>query len=200
MRKIFFSMITLLVIGVSSASAQAVWGARVGLSSYTETVKVGSISASASAPGFELGPVLYYSLNDNVYINSGAMLGIMIPDMSDDLLERDSYQNYYLDIPLYLGVNIPIGSSAVSLFGQAGPYCGYWFASDELVNKVLQPFQAGLGLMAGINVKRFKFELGYKYGLTNLTSSDGNSTYEGTQLIESSSKLSSLFLGVSYVF
>jgi hypothetical protein len=54
--------------------------------------------------------------------------------------------------------------------------------------------------MAGIGIKRFKFELGYKAGLTDLTSSEGGYRDEYTYLARSSSKLSSVFLGISLVF
>jgi len=111
---------------------------------------------------------------------------------------RDSYQLFHLDVPLYLGLNIPIGN--LSLFAQAGPYVGYWLTTDDLTKDVLNPFQAGVAFMAGIGIKRFKFELGYKAGLTDLTSSEGGYRDEYTYLVRSSSKLSSVFLGVSYVF
>jgi hypothetical protein len=199
MNKSLFVIITLLVISVSNASAQAVWGGRIGLSQYTETVKASGMSDfSGNAPGIELGPVLYYSLQNNWYINSGAMLGIMVP-ADVDYLGRSDVKNYYLDIPLYLGLNIPVGNSNLSFFGQAGPYIGYWGSTDESINDLLNPFQAGVALMAGINIKRFKIELGYKAGLTNLTSNEGGYS-NGITYLESSSKLTSLFLGVSYVF
>ena len=197
MRKIIFIGITLLVINVSSISAQAVWGIRMGLSSYTETVKISGISLSGNAMGIELGPVLFYSLNDNLYINSGAMLGIMM-SLEDEI--RSEYQNYHIDIPLYLGLKVPLSNSNFSPYLQVGPYVGYYFSSDSDTNEMMNPLQAGLGLMAGINIKRFKFEFGYKAGLTNLTSNKEGDTFGGYDLIESTSKLSSLFLGISYVF
>ena len=205
MKKIIFIVITLWVINVSSASAQAVWGGRIGLSYYTETVKTSGISFSGNASGAELGPVLYYSLKNNLYINSGVMLGIMTA--SGDSEDRDDYQiqyndnkYYYIDVPLYFGVNIPVSNSSFSFFGQAGPYVGYWFSSNSYVKEIINPLQAGLGIMAGINIKRFKFEFGYKVGLTNLTSVEEGYTFESIPFLESTSKLSSLFLGISYVF
>lgn len=191
-------MIIFLVVSVSSVSSQAVWGGRIGLSKYTETIKAeGLLNSNADCLGIELGPVMYYSFTDQFYLNSGATLGIILP--LEDMI-RDSYQLIHLDIPLYLGFKVPVGkNNNVSLFAQAGPYVGYWTSTDEFTNELLNPFQAGLALMAGINIKRFKFELGYKTSLTNLTSNEGG--WDGDILfLKSSSKMSSLFLGISYVF
>jgi hypothetical protein len=49
--------------------------------------------------------------------------------------------------------------------------------------------------MGGINIKHFKIEAGYQLGLANIGDGD---VYYGN--IELEARLSSLFLGVSYVF
>jgi len=201
MKKNILTMIAVLVIAINSASAQVAWGARIGVLNFTETIKFSGLSISGSAPGFELGPVLYYSLKNNLYINSGAMLGVMIPkNSSNEDIGRSNYQNYYIGIPLYLGINIPLNNNNLSFFVQAGPSIGYWLSSDSGTNDLTNHVQADLGLMAGINIKKFKIELGYQYGLTNLTSVKGGGDYNGYETIASTSKLTSLFLGVSYVF
>ena len=199
MRKIIITTITLLVISINNTNAQAVWGGRIGLSHYTETLSANiedfSSSNKAEFFGIELGPVMYYSFTNRLYLNTGATLGIIFP--VEDML-RDSYQLFHVDIPLYLGFSAPIGNN-LSLFAQAGPYVGYWTSTDEFTNDILNPFQAGIGLMAGINIKRFKFEFGYKHGLTDLSSNEGRWDNE-IYILESSSKLTSLFFGISYVF
>jgi hypothetical protein len=48
--------------------------------------------------------------------------------------------------------------------------------------------------MGGINIKKFKIEVGYQYGLTNVLDNVSSGGHEIT------GKLSSLFLGVSYIF
>jgi len=196
-KKVIFVAITLLVIGVNSASAQVVWGGRVGFSYYTETVKTYGLSISGNAMGVELGPVIFYSLNDNLYINSGAMLGVMM-SLEDEI--RSEYQNYYVDIPLYLGLKVPLSNSNISPYVQAGPYVGYWYSTNADTNEMLNHIQAGLGIMAGVNIKRFKFDIGYKFGLTNLSSNKEGDTLGDYTLLESTSKLTSIFLGISYVF
>jgi hypothetical protein len=200
MRKIFFIAITLLVMNVSSISAQAVWGVRMGLSYFTETIDVSEIGMSykGNVPGIELGPILYYSLKDNLYLNSGVLVGVLIPE-SFEGFDRSEALTCFIDIPLYGGVKIPVSSSNFSFYGQAGPFVGYSFSTDSYTNEMINPFRAGLAAMAGINIKRFKFEFGYKAGLTNQTSNEGG-YLDDTYMLKSTSKLSSLFLGISYVF
>jgi len=200
-KRSIISVIILLIIGINSVNAQTIWGVRLGLSYYMEKAKIEDPSASftynfdVNFLGIEFGPVMYYSFTNRVYLNSGATLGVIFP-LEDEM--RDENQLFHLDIPLYLGLNAPI-SNSLSLFAQAGSYVGYWIATNELTNDILNPLQAGLGLMAGLNIRRFKFEIGYKYGLTNLTSFEGG-IRDGIYLMKSSSKLSTLFLGINLVF
>ena len=193
MRKRIFLSITMLVISASSANAQSVWGGRVSLSHYIEKATY-SNEQIYNHKGIELGPVLYYPLKDNLYLNTGAMLGIMIPEHGDHII------NFYVDIPVYLGVQIPTKKSNLSYCGQAGPYLGFWRSTSDMINNFINPVQAGLGIIAGMNVKRFKLELGYKTGLTNLVSVNEGQVINGDLYMESKSKLSSLFFGISYVF
>ena len=201
MKKISLVVITLVLLGTSSASAQAVWGARVGLSKPTVSTSEGD--AFEGKFGLELGPVLYYSLKDNWYINSGAMFSLKT------LSESYSYGGYsatfdtslmYIDIPLYAGYAFTIGNA--SLYAQAGPYAGFKLSekskwSDSEGNSAtsgeaeISGLNFGVGVMAGINFNKFKVELGYQNGLSNiLKEKEDNYTV----------KLNSVFIGVSYVF
>jgi len=209
MKKCLLVLITLVVLSVGSASAQAVWGVRIGLSRPTVSTSGGD-EGSAKIDGkfgLELGPVLYYNLKNNFYINSGLMFSIKtFSDKYDDgeYSYSDNLNMYYLHIPVYVGYQIPIGK--VSTYLQAGPYFGYMLSASENYSDsengsadgspkdYLNSFDAGLGVMYGINIDRFKIEVGYQYGLTNLLKNSGDYAGSGT------ANLSSLFLGVSYVF
>jgi len=191
MKKQLLAVITLVVLSASCASAQAVWGIRAGLSKPSISFSGSGVSASIDGKfGVEIGPVLYYSLKNNFYINSGLMFSMKSFDFGDYGLEDEGYSPtidmYYATIPVYAGYSFPVGS--VSLYAQAGPYFEYKISESE--DSGLNSFNAGLGIMAGINLNRFKVEIGYQGGLVNLIPDlDGVTT-----------KLSSLFLGVSYVF
>ncbi|MDR1170794.1 MAG: PorT family protein [Prevotellaceae bacterium] len=177
MKKCIIIAIALLAIGYGSASAQAVWGGRIGLSRPTVSSEGYSVNGKF---GVELGPVLYYTLKENFYLNSGAMFSLKAFDFGDESLNM-----YYMDIPLYAGYSIPVNK--LSLYAQAGPFMGIKLAESE--ESGLKNFNAGLGIMAGINLKRFKVELGYQAGLLNVVDD-----------ADFSARLSSLFIGVSYVF
>jgi hypothetical protein len=198
MGKIIF--IALLAINVSSISAQAVWGLRAGLSRPTMSTKVTVDGYTANNTldggfGLEVGPVLYYTIKDNWYLNTGALLSLKTFGFGD-------YSNtkYYIDVPLYLGSKIPAGN--LSFYGQAGPFVGYMLSeTNETASK---PLNAGVAAMFGINIQRFKIEVGYQVGLLNLWDSDYdyllNDVFGITEDYKISARLSSLFLGVSYVF
>lgn len=215
MRKIFFLSITLLVIGMSSVSAQAVWGLRAGMSRPTVTDYEGS--SLKGKFGLEIGPVLYYSLKGNFYLNSGLMFSMKtIKDSYSGLdSEWGKYKDEYtlnishLEIPLYIGYSIPIGK--FHTYVQAGPYIGFNLSAKqkarefydgeyesytENVVEYISPFNAGLGLVGGININRFKLEVGYQHGLIDINN-DLFDTFDGSEV---SIKLASLFFGVSYVF
>ena len=198
MKKIIFC-ITLLVISVSSISAQrSAWGLRGSYLYYTLTEKASGMSSSnENAQGAELGVIYYGLINQNFYSNFGTMFSVM-------RLKGGGPNFYGYEIPFYLGV-VSKGTSDFSLFAQAGIYYASWFSSNSNVTKILKWPQIGLGAIAGFNIKKFKVEIGYKYGLTNFMSAkEGEySIVEGGVLMDVPSftlKLSSLSVGVSYVF
>jgi hypothetical protein len=183
MKKLLIAIVFLLTIGYGSVNAQVVWGGRVGLS-YPTWMHL-------SRYGFELGPVLYYSLGNNFYLNSGAMFNFKAFDDGNVT---------YLDIPLYAGYSFPIGKTL--LYAQAGPYVGIKLAESESERNdgngiTFNSFNGGVGIMAGINLNRFKVELGYQVGLVNAVE---YYYYSGNYYRSHSERLTSVFIGVSYVF
>jgi hypothetical protein len=197
MKKILTLVCFMAVVGVTAASAQTVWGGRVGLCYPTATTSKGEKIEGKS--GLEIGPVLYYALKENVYVNSGAMLSIKNFADGDDNLKL-----YCLEVPLYVGYAFPLGG--LDFYAQAGPYLGFKVGEsintpDDYEDKDgsgydsgIGTFNAGLGLVGGININRFKIELGYQHGLTNVYDgpSDESNNFEIT--------LGSMFIGVSYIF
>ena len=193
MKQKFFLIITLLVIGLSSASAQVVWGVRVGVSRPTasEAYYSGNNVSTDGIFGLEIGPVLYYSLKNNFYLNSGLMYSIKT------FKEDESSLNFsYFELPINIGYVIPVGK--FNTYFQAGPYFGYNLSANVKdsntsisIKEYINSLNAGLGIMYGINIDRFKIELGYQFGLAKAIS-DNDLFYD--------TKFNSLFIGVSYVF
>ncbi|MDR3286924.1 MAG: PorT family protein [Prevotellaceae bacterium] len=190
MKKILL-LLCIAFIGITSANAQAVWGIRAGACystanfSYNESYGgddySGTTSVSGSA-GFEVGPVLYLGLKKNFYINTSAMFSMK---------NFDDTNVSYIEVPLYLGYSIPVGN--FNLYAQAGPYAGIKVAGR--MSPLLNTFNAGLGLVGGINLKKFKFELGYQQGLMNIWDSGVWADGYNAKLT-----IGSAFIGISYIF
>jgi len=174
MKKILF-IILLGTMGVCSANAQIVWGARVGLSN-----AMFNGDFYLNSPSIEGGPTVYYSLSNNTYLNSGLMFS---------LKNFDETSAFFLELPIYAGYAFNIG--VLDLYIQAGPYFGYKIQESE---DMLDSFNMGLGGAAGINLGRFKIEFGYQWGLTSIYHNTNN--YD----VQYSWAISSMFLGVSYIF
>ena len=199
MKKTIITIFTLLVISASSTKAQAVWGLRAGLSVPRFTSKDSSIEVKNS--GWEIGPVVYYSLKNDFYINTGIMYSMKKIKNSGTLEGvslKSSTEVSYFDIPFYLGYLLFDGR----FYTQLGPYLGIKISEKESVSSKqfsekyegnmnsINSYNAGLCFMYGAYVKRFKIELGYQYGLINFF----NDT------VDNDVKLNSWFLGVSYIF
>ena len=174
--KKFIILIALVITGITAANAQTVWGVRAGLSRPTVSGEGERLTGNF---GVEVGPVMYYSFSNKLYLNPAVMFSIK------SFSDVDALSMYYAEVPLYLGYRIPLGS--VETYLQAGPYAGFKIGESEETE--LKTFDAGLAVMYGVNIKRFKIEAGYKHGLTNIYS-------EG----DGSLRMSSIFLGVNYVF
>ena len=181
----------LVLTGIASANAQIVWGVRAGLSRPTLTAKVEGDGENRSESlngnfGIEAGPVMYYSFSNKLYLNPAVMFSIKSFGSDEDKISM-----YLAEVPVYLGYRIPIGK--VETYLQAGPYAGFKIGESGKEDSGLKSFDAGLAVMYGVNIKRFKIEAGYKHGLTNL--------FEGSiGEIKWSERMSSIFLGINYIF
>jgi hypothetical protein len=172
----FIISIALVITGILSANAQTVWGVRAGLSVPTVTGN----ERMTGKFGVEAGPVMYYLFSNKLYLNPAVMFSI-----KPFSLEEDKLSLYCAEIPVYLGFRIPLGS--IDTYFQAGPYASIKLGESKETS--IKTFHAGLAAMYVINIKRFKIEAGYKYGLTDFISDK-----------DIKARLSSLFLGVNYVF
>lgn len=170
MKKILFILVFLGILGVYSINAQIAWGARVGLCHST-------ITDSEGKPSIELGPTAYYSLNEKFYLNSGLMFSVKNFDWDSCKL-----RGYFLEVPFYAGYAFSTGNT--TFYTQAGPFVGFKIGeSSDYDFDLFESINAGLGLALGVNIKKFKIELGYQQGL-----------------VECLGKIGSAFAGISYVF
>jgi hypothetical protein len=187
-------IILIVVFGVmcSYSYAQIAWGIRAGLNVLEPDDGYGSVYG---LPAFEIGPTAYFSLKKNLYLNSGLMFSVK---------GFEGYNNYYYDLTGYF-IELPVSAGYAfhigrfALYAQAGPYIGIKVSEkfndysdyngiEDIEEDLLKRFNYGLGAAAGINIYKFKIELGYQYGLANMSN------------IGSTLTLSSVFAGISYIF
>ncbi|MCL2596460.1 MAG: PorT family protein [Paludibacter sp.] len=208
MKKAIITFVLVTLLGVGSMSAQLVWGIRAGISIPSLSMKTSGDGESYSDKlngliGLEIGPTAYLSFGEKLYLNVAALYSMKRFDVGDGYTAT----LHYAEVPAYLGYRIPIGSN-VETYLQAGPYLGIKLAEgvsgpdNDLSGESsgFNTLDAGLALMYGVNINRFKIEVGVKFGLTNLTSgSDWNGNEDGYTW-STTTHITSPFLGISYVF
>jgi len=204
-KKIFL----LALFGIIShySQAQFVWGIRGGLG-YTTSHSSEGVNTKGKA-SFEIGPTAYYSLSEKIYLNSGLNLSFKSfggeNDTNEELASTMNYTS--LELPLNIGTRFRIGD--ISFYTQAGPFLGVKL-SESIMGQNPGYFNLlnyGLGGAVGIDIKKFKIELGYQYGLANILSDKFWNDFYGSDweeyfVFDSKPKMhfNTLFLGVSYVF
>jgi hypothetical protein len=179
-------LIVLFGVMCSYSHAQIAWGVRAGM---CYSIAMGEGGNMFGKPSIEAGPTAYHSLNANVYLNYGLMFSMKNFEQNDA-----SLTGYFVDLPVGIGYAFHIGKLA--LYAQVGPYAGVKVAEEfkygkqkvEREDDLLTNFNYGLGGAAGINIYKFKIELGTQYGLANINSGENKIT------------IASVFAGISYVF
>jgi hypothetical protein len=217
MKKLFFTLLAVVTLGVGSATAQVVWGVKAkvmmvsyeGYTTYTDryitTYDGGYIGywnrEVAKTIGYQVGPVMYYSRNNRLYFSSEVMVKL-IPSIDE----------YRINVPFFVGVNLNKGGK-ISPYIQVGPYVefdlGYHgLFSDhyhdsyniqstggpENLNIVPgmtvdhEGIDAGIQFVAGVNFGKFKIEAGGQFSLV----------FEN--LIRKDTSFNYPHIGVGYVF
>jgi hypothetical protein len=176
-------IVWMVLFGVtcSYAYGQTAVGIRAGVCYSTAMGEAGRLSGK---PSLEAGPTIYSSLGKNVYLNYGLMF-----NMKNFEQDGVGLTGYFVDLPVFAGYAIRTGS--LDLYIQAGPYMGVKVKEKfdiEREEDLLAGFNYGLGGAAGINISKFKIELGYQHGLANINKGDNKVT------------VGSVFAGISYVF
>ena len=160
---------------IESKKSRIVWGVRAGVSLLNGYEYVGSNNYQGKF-GLEIGPEIYYSFNKKLFLNTGLMLGVKrIECYTNYSYNFWNYDFFSLNIPFFMGYHYPVNNK-VALFAQTGPFIelNYNYYHEIRVN-------AGLGIMTGVNIQRFRINIGYQIGSESLFRRKGT-------------------LGVSYMF
>lgn len=174
--KITFTICFLCLVGFLSAQNRI--GPKLGLNLSTLTLKSDGISLETkSRVGFHFGMVAEVPVNENLAIQPGILFSQK--GSKYDLYESPNISLNYLEVPVNLMYKFPINSLKVLIFG--GSYLAYgiggkakfdgesddinWGTSEE---DDLKPFDLGLNIGAGIEIKNFQITAQGGFGLLNL--------------------------------
>ena len=178
MKKNLIMTIAIFVLSIGSLKSQVVWGVRAGYDFLNGQEYFADIRYIGNF-GLEVGPVIYYAFNNKFYLNTGIMLGFKIIDeMRYDSWDERYYGKYFsrtsefisVNVPLFMGYHYHVMNN-ISLFIQAGPFV----ESNIRLNRYegySNGISAGLGGMAGINIRRIKIEVGHFVGFSNYLFTD----------------------------
>jgi hypothetical protein len=140
--------------------------------------------------GFQAGITAHYYFSENFFLKSGLSFQTKGCKSSVEVLgveTESSSTPMYLQLPVHFGYNVPLGGMSVNL--HLGPYFAYGIGGKNSVtttaagvsnttdydffgDNAAKPFDAGIGLGAGIDFGSFGVNIGGDYGLTSLSRSD----------------------------
>ncbi|MDR0892762.1 MAG: PorT family protein [Mediterranea sp.] len=184
----------LCLFSVSALQAQHL---RIGVSAGLNVSNPSTSATDGSRVGFNAGVRSEFGFSNvfkGVYLNAATLLSLQ-PYKSAGYYDQDAktssqwkHNAYYLNIPVHIGYKFALGSNT-SLFINAGPYvsCGLFGKGNLLENKgngpskttqvssnvfedkILERFDWGLGVQAGIDIiKHLQLAISYDWGLKNL--------------------------------
>lgn len=195
MTKKVFLFLLAAVLTVSYAQAQFTFGLRGGFNLTTMTEEG---LDTKMKPGFQVGVVGDYALNDNFSIQPGVLFATQGCKWDFGLMGENVESTInlnYLQIPVNAQYKLDLGG--MNLLLQAGPYLGY-AVSGKVVAKAgglkeeekiefgskdeeLKALDYGLGFGAGLQFGYIQAGLGYNIGLANL-SNDKHATTKNSGL------------------
>ena len=172
-------MILLMVAMATIAGARAADGidkeivAGMNVSSFNGT-------AFSSRIGFHAGLRVNVGLprvSQGLYVNGAALFSLRGASA-----DSTTFNPFYLDIPVHLGYKYAF-SDDVAVFGESGPYVGIGLFGTTDGKSVfgdangLKRFEVGLGVRAGVEMKRkLVVSMGYDGGLTDIIKDSDVST------------------------
>lgn len=194
MKKMKFSLISLMLVFVTAASAQVSLGIKGGLNMsnfYGDELTDKNVKL-----GFHVGLAADYDFAYNMAIQSGLFFstkGAKFTSSIGELSGEYSVNPMYLQIPVHLAYKVDV-TPATRLVLHAGPYVAYGVGGKTEIkgslgeisgevdggnvfgeNNLFKPFDAGLGLGVGAEFGPILLDLGWDMGLVNISrNSNGN--------------------------
>lgn len=188
-RRLIIVVALLGIMTLGQVSAQTRIGVKAGMNISMATRTVSNTKVDlGSHVGFHAGFTSEIPLIANLYFNPGLFFSSKGYKESIPFGKR-TVNPYFVEIPLHLMFKLPISNSAI--FGYVGPYFSYGIAGNtvakvklplleetETKGKIsfgsesgdnMRPFDMGLNVGAGFEVKHFQLSVQYAIGFSNLT-------------------------------
>lgn len=194
MRKMKFSLIAAMLIMVTAASAQVNLGVKGGVN--MSNFYGDELSDKNTKIGFHIGLSADYDFMYNSAIQTGLFFttkGAKYKGSLGSVSGEISVNPMYLQLPVHYAYKLDVSPGTRIVF-HAGPYAAYGVGGKTKFkvsseggsaerdgenvfgsNKLLKPFDAGLGLGVGAEFGPMVLDLGWDMGLVNISNtSNGN--------------------------
>ena len=195
MRKMKFSLIAAMLIMVTAASAQVNLGIKGGVN--MSNFYGDELNDKNAKIGFHIGLAADYEFMYNSAIQTGLFFttkGAKYQGSLGSVSGEISVNPMYLQLPVHYAYKLDVSPGTRIVF-HAGPYAAYGvggktkfkvFAGSASTerdgenvfgkDKLLKPFDAGLGLGVGAEFGQILFDLGWDMGLVNISNVSNGKT------------------------
>lgn len=204
MKNVVKLLILIMIMGLSVHSfAQVTFGVKAGFNLSNMLMKDNDYNYSKEMkfkmkPGFNFGPTLELPISDKISFETALLLstyGVKAEYNYGEGTTKGSLNTLYLTLPLTAKAKVDLGGQ--QLFVALGPYLGYGLSGkykedgspDQDVkwgsssSDDFKPFDFGLHVGAGIEIKAIEVGITYDLGLANFAVSTENGYKEMNRLL-----------------
>jgi len=195
MKKLYFGLISFLLINLTINAQQVRFGVKAGVTLADAAIKETGLTdydGTRLRVAPNIGGYVEIKLLDFLYVQPNLMfIGKGYKKHSGEDIEK--FTPSYLEMPIYLMLKLPLGD--VNVFGGVGPYVAYgltgkWSRTfirindslgnvpfdgnsykiwgDPDVDDYLKRFDAGASLTLGVQLNNFSLSAQYDYGMVNV--------------------------------
>lgn len=206
-------LLVLLGLGLFSFANAQHFGVQAGPNFSTMKMETDVVEIKTNLkPGFFVGFTVDFPLNNKMLINTAINYKTAGTSIDNGPLIDENTKVLVIktdNITFDLTYNYIFPLNSIELYAEGGGYVGYAISgkmaytpkegevTKETLNlgsdktDDLKAFDAGLIIGAGVYVNKFKFGLGYQYGLSNLSTSED---------VQDEIKNSSIYASIGYFF
>lgn len=173
MKNLKVTLIVAMLAVVTAVSAQIDFGVKGGIN----MSNIDGPGKTKAKVGFNIGVSADYDFSYNMGIQTGLFVSTKGFKLKGEILDEKlsiSSNLVYLQLPVHFAYKIDV-SPGTRVFLHAGPYAAYGVGGSTGDSDIkafgkngFKPFDAGLGIGAGVELGRLFFDLGWDFGLVNI--------------------------------